>query len=186
MKKLLLACLVVCSLVLPAVAQDKRLATFKKVFVMPVDDLGVDVPISKCVAKHLPDNLPAEVVTRKEDADVVLKVAGNIPSATTRAIVGMFGGTPSGHLFVELPDGARLWDDGAKLRRAIGKYGRLDSADGDETVECGLADELHGVDRRSALPFQQNRRDRGVRFQSKRTMIARRGIGGNQLPQPGA
>jgi hypothetical protein len=156
-KKLLLACLVVCSLVLPAVAQDKRLATFKKVFVMPVDDLGVDVPISKCVAKHLPDNLPAEVVTRKEDADVVLKVAGNIPSATTRAIVGMFGGTPSGHLFVELPDGARLWDDGAKLRRAIGKYGRLDSADGDETVECGLADELLGT-LRSAMKKARDRK----------------------------
>ncbi len=140
--KILLACLLASMLASPVVAQDKRLSTIKKVFVVPVDDLGVDVPISKCLARHLPDSLPVEVVKTKEDADAVFKIAGNIPSATARVMVGMFGGTPSGHLFVELPDGTKLWDDGAKLRRAIGKAGKLDSADGDKTVECGLADEL--------------------------------------------
>jgi hypothetical protein len=48
-------------------------------------------------------------------------------------------------LFAELPDGTKLWDDGAKLRSAIGKFGKLETADGIKGVECGLADELLGT-----------------------------------------
>jgi hypothetical protein len=124
---------------------DHRLATVKKAYITPVDDLGVDKPISVCLAKHLGDQTSIAIATSKEEADVIFRVSGNIPSATTRYMVGMMGGTPSAHLFLELPDGTKLWDDGAKLRRAIGKNGKLDSSDSDKTVECGLADELLGT-----------------------------------------
>lgn len=82
------------------------------------------------------------MATSKDDADVILKVSGNVPSAKTRAMVGVMGGTPSAHLLIELPDGTKLWDHGVKLPNTIGKYGKLESRDGDEPVECGLADEL--------------------------------------------
>jgi hypothetical protein len=121
---------------------DPRVLTIKKAFVMPVDDLGDDRPIAVCLAKHLADQTPLTIVEKKEDADAILKVSGHLPSATTRFMVGAMGGTPSAHLFIDLPDGQKLWDDGAKLRRAIGKTGKLDSADGANTVYCGLADEL--------------------------------------------
>ena len=132
------------TLLLPAAlhAEDKRLATMKKAYVIPVDDLGDDKPTAVCLAKHLADQTPIEAVKTKEDADVVFKVSSHLPSATTRVMVGMMGGTPSAHLFIETADGTKIWDDGAKLRRAIGKMGKLDSADGDHTVYCGLADEL--------------------------------------------
>jgi hypothetical protein len=52
------------------------------------------------------------------------------------------GGSPSADLSAELPDGTKLWTDGAKLRRAIGMFGKLDTSDGAKGVECGLADEL--------------------------------------------
>jgi hypothetical protein len=124
---------------------DRRIATMKKVYVEPVDDLGFDRPVAQCLKKHLTDQTSLEVAADKADAEFVFRVSGNLPSATTRYLVGAMGGTPSGHLFVETAAGEKIWDDGAKLRRAIGKNGKLDSADGDNTVECGLATELLGT-----------------------------------------
>lgn len=121
---------------------DPRLLTVKKAYVVPVDELGEDKPIAVCLAKHLEEQTPLKIVANKDDAEVILKVSGHLPSATTRVMVGAMGGTPSAHLFIELPDGKKMWDDGAKLRRAIGKTGKLDSSDGANTVYCGLADEL--------------------------------------------
>jgi hypothetical protein len=43
----------------------------------------------------------------------------------------MMGGSPSAHLFAELPDGTKLWDDGAKYRRSMAKQGTLGSSSGD-------------------------------------------------------
>ncbi|HEX3703948.1 MAG TPA: hypothetical protein VHU82_11505 [Vicinamibacterales bacterium] len=85
---------------------------------------------------------PIEATKDKDEADAIFRVKAHLPSATTRVMVGMMGGTPSADLQVELADGTKLWADGAKLRRAIGKAGRLASADADKSVECGLADEL--------------------------------------------
>ena len=124
---------------------DKRLATVRKAFVIAIDDLGEDVPVSKCLAKDISSYTPISAVDKKEDADVIFKIRANLPSATARFLVGAMGGTPSAHMYAELPDGTKLWDDGAKLRRAIGKAGQLKSADGADTVECGLADELLGT-----------------------------------------
>ena len=128
--------------VLSASGPDKRLATVKKAFVIAIDDLGEDVPVAKCLAKHLPDTTPVEAVKTKDEADVIFRVQANLPSATKRVLWGGMGGSPSAHLYAELPDGTKLWDDGAKLRRAIGRFGKLETSDGDKTVECGLADEL--------------------------------------------
>jgi hypothetical protein len=121
---------------------DPRLITVKKAYVMAVDDLGDDKPVAVCLAKHLAEQTPLTVVEKREDAEAILRVSSHLPSATTRVMVGMMGGTPSAHLFIELSDGTKLWDDGAKLRRAIGHTGKLDSSDGANTVYCGLADEL--------------------------------------------
>ena len=85
---------------------------------------------------------PIEPVKTREEADVIFRVKAHLPSATTRVLVGMMGGTPSADLSAELPDGTKLWADGAKLRRAIGKSGKLDNSDAAKGVECGLADEL--------------------------------------------
>lgn len=124
---------------------DGRLASIKKAFVVPEDDLGVDKPVAACLAEHLSSLLPIESVATKDDAEVVFKVRANLPSATSRVMLGGMGGSPSAFLTVELLDGKKLWADGAKLRRAIGKFGKLETADGTKGVECGLADELLGT-----------------------------------------
>jgi hypothetical protein len=71
-------------------------------------------------------------------------VSSHLPSTTTKVLVGVMGGSPSAHLFAELPDGTKLWDDGAKYRRSMGKQGSAGSSSGDtgKSIECGLADEL--------------------------------------------
>ena len=128
-----------------AASVDSRLATVRKAWIQPEDELADDKPVAACLADHLKNVTPVEAVATKIEADVVFKVRANIPSATKRTILGALGGSPSAHLSVELPDGTTLWDDGAKLRRVIGKRGRLESSDAAKGVECGLADELLGT-----------------------------------------
>ena len=123
---------------------DGRLATVRKAWIQPEDELADDRPVAACFAEHLKNVTPVEAVATKEEADVVFKVRANISSATKRAMLGGLGGSPSAHLSAELPDGTKLWDDGAKLRRAIGRGGKLESSDAAKGVECGLADELLG------------------------------------------
>lgn len=133
--------LVAISVSILAAKNDPRLATVRKAFVMPVDDLGDDVPVATCFADHLPKASPVTVVTTKEEADVIFKVKAHLPSATTRYLVGIIGGTPSADLEADLPTGEKLWADGAKLRRAItGKTAT--TGDIGNPVACGLADEL--------------------------------------------
>jgi hypothetical protein len=143
MKRILSAAMAV-SMCVVVVAKDPdgRLATVRKAFVVPIDDLAADRPVAACLAEHLANHLPIEAVKERGDADVVFRVKANIPGATTRAMMGGMGGSPSADLFAELPDGTKLWNDGAKLRRALGKSGKLNSSDGVKGIECGLADEL--------------------------------------------
>jgi len=44
----------------------------------------------------------------------------------------------------ELPDGTKLWDDGAKYRRSMMKQGMWGAGGADtiKNIECGLADGL--------------------------------------------
>jgi hypothetical protein len=129
---------------LSAAHSDPRLATIKKAYIVAVDDLGDDRGVAACLAQHLTALTPIEVVKAKEDADAVFLVSAHLPSTTTKVLVGVMGGSPSAHLFVELPDGTKLWDDGAKYRRSMAKQGTVGSSSEDtgKTVECGLADEL--------------------------------------------
>jgi len=123
---------------------DPRLATVRKGYVVPVDDLGDDRAVAVCFAEHLHAQTPIESVPSKDEADVVFRVSSHLPSTTTKVLVGVMGGSPSAHLFAELPDGTKLWDDGAKYRRSMAKQGSLGASSGDtsKTIECGLADEL--------------------------------------------
>jgi len=123
---------------------DAKLATVRKAFVVPVDDLGDDVGVATCFAAHLHDLTPIEAVKTKEEAEIILKVSAHLPSTTTKVLVGALGGSPSAHLFAELPDGTKLWDDGAKYRRSMAKQGSFGASSGDtsKSIECGLADEL--------------------------------------------
>jgi hypothetical protein len=123
---------------------DKRLATVRKAYVAAADELGDDQGVAACFAEHLHSLTPIEVVKTKEEADVVFRVSAHLPSTTTKVLVGVMGGSPSAHLFAELADGTKLWDDGAKYRRSMAKQGTLGSASSDtsKSIECGLADEL--------------------------------------------
>lgn len=123
---------------------DPRLARVRNAFVVAVDELGDDQAVASCFADHLHAQTPIKVVTSKDEADVVFRVSSHLPSTTTKVLVGMMGGSPSAHLYAELPDGTKLWDDGAKYRRSMEKQGNWGSSSGDtsKSIECGLADEL--------------------------------------------
>ena len=144
MKRLILVAGLCLSTVVVFAKPDQRLAAVRKAFVLPLDELGDDVGIAKCFAQHLPTLTPIAVVASKEEADVVFKVSAHLPSTTTKVLVGVMGGSPSAHLYAELPDGTKLWDDGAKYRRSMAKQGTAgaSSADTGASIECGLADEL--------------------------------------------
>lgn len=133
--------------VAPVLAADKidpRLATVRKAFIAPVDELGDDTGVALCLADSLKALTPIESVASKDDADVIFKVSSNIPSTTKKVFLGPMGGSPSAHLFAELSDGTKLWDDGAKYRRSMMKQGSWGASSGDtgKSIECGLADEL--------------------------------------------
>src|SRR5215216_177685 len=85
----------VCSTMLMAKDPDARLATVRKAFVVPVDDLADDRPVAACFADHLATHTPIVSVKEKEEADVIFRVKAHLPSATTRVLVGAMGGSPS-------------------------------------------------------------------------------------------
>jgi hypothetical protein len=149
MKKIAGGLVCSCCLVLatiPAIAEklDPRLATVRKAYIVAVDDLGDDVGVATCLAEHIKSLTPIESVKSKDEADVIFKVQAHLPSTTTKVLVGAMGGSPSAHLFAELPDGTKLWDDGAKYRRSMAKQGVAGSSSETtgKSIECGLADEL--------------------------------------------
>jgi hypothetical protein len=120
---------------------DSRLASVSKAFIVPADAAHED---DRAVAACLVDKLPAitkiVVVGTREEADVILKVKGHIPGAGTRYGLGMMGGTPSANLEAQLPDGTKLWSDGAKNRTGTG--GIIGAARSEDSIACGLADRL--------------------------------------------
>jgi hypothetical protein len=118
-----------------------QLAKVRAPWIEAADELAADVPVAACLKEHLATMTPMKPAASRAEADAIFTVRANIPSATKRFMVGMMGGTPSMHVNITLPDGTPLWDDGAKLRRAIGKAGKLDSSDAAKGVECGLVDE---------------------------------------------
>jgi hypothetical protein len=123
-----------------AVKIDPRLATVTKAFIVPVDASGDDRAVAACLVDKLPSITKLVVVTTKEEADVILKVKGHIPGAGSRYVLGMMGGTPSANLEAQLPDGTKLWSDGAKNRAGTG--GVIGAARREDSIACGLADRL--------------------------------------------
>jgi hypothetical protein len=144
--KPLIVCAALLSITVSLLAADPKaqLATVRKAYIVPVDELGDDQAVAACLIDHIHAQTPIEAVKTKEDADVIFRVAAHLPSTTTKVLVGALGGSPSAHLFAELPDGTKLWDDGAKYRRSMAKQGSFGSSSGDtsKSIECGLADEL--------------------------------------------
>jgi hypothetical protein len=122
---------------------DPRLATVRKAYVVPVDDLGDDRAVAVCLAAHLSELTPIATVQSKEEADVVFRVSAHLPSATSRYALGVMGGSPSAHLYAETPSGEKLWDDGAKRRRGnTGTQIMLKGQGQEGSIACGLAEEL--------------------------------------------
>ena len=115
---------------------DPRLATVRKALVQPVDELGDDRLVAACMTEHLKTTPPLSLAGSKDDADVVLRVKAHLTSGTARVLLGSAGGTPSANMEADLPDGTKLWSDGAKYRRGNGAIGLANNA------ECGLADGL--------------------------------------------
>jgi hypothetical protein len=115
---------------------DPRLATFKKAYVVATDDLDHDQRVAACVVDHLHAKTALEVVNTKDAADVILRVRAHLTNSASRAVLGTWGASPSGHVQVQLPDGTTLWAAGAKFRRETGTITRA------KAVECGVADAL--------------------------------------------
>jgi hypothetical protein len=115
-----------------AVKVDPRLGTAKTAYVVPESDKNDDREVATCFGDHLPKLTPLETATSKADADIVFKVKAHVPSVAGQALA-FYGNAPSARLTAELPDGTRLWADGAKKRLAF---------DASQSLACNLADEL--------------------------------------------
>ena len=134
--------LLVCVAVpLSAAKVDGRLAAVRKAYVIAIDDLGDDRPVAACVAAHLATQTPMTLVASKEEAEVVLRIKANLPGQNARHVLGSMGGRPSAHMYAELPDGTKLWDDGAKLGSGW-SWDKGTSIQNNQTTECAIADEL--------------------------------------------
>jgi hypothetical protein len=101
---------------------DPRLATVRKAWVQPVDELAdEDRPVATCLAGHLALLTPIEAVKTKEEADVIFRVGSTSKQATITAY---------------LPDGATaLWADSTPLKAGFGIVMVHRNS-------CGLADKL--------------------------------------------
>ena len=117
---------------------DPRLATVRKAFIEPIDELSDDKAVAVCLVERLSKNTPMTVVAVKEDAEVVLRVKAHLPGGASRRILGNMGAAPSVDMIAQHADGTVLWKDGAKLRKA--NYSVTHEAVTD--VPCGPADEI--------------------------------------------
>jgi hypothetical protein len=118
-----------------------RLATVRKAFIVPADELGTDDRlVATCLSDRLHMITPVEVAKTKAEADAIFVVKGHIPGAARRYALGMSGATPSANLEVQLPDGTKLWTDGAKNRK--GTAGIIGAARAEDSIACGLASRL--------------------------------------------
>ena len=143
--KRIIAVAVVSATLWPVLAKaakvDGRLATAKKAYIVPIDELGDDKPVAVCVVSHLAAHTPLTAVDSKSDADVVLRVKAHLPGQSARHALGSMGGRPSGELTAELTDGTKLWKDGAKLGSGW-SWSAGTSIQNNQTTECAVADEL--------------------------------------------
>jgi hypothetical protein len=102
---------------------DPRLATVRKAWIQPVDELAdEDRPVAACLADHLARLTPIEAVKTKAEADVIFRVGSTSTQATLTAY---------------LPDGATtLWAaDNTPLKAGFGVVMVRRNS-------CGLANKL--------------------------------------------
>ena len=144
MKRALLALLLILGICrIEALAADKidaRLAKVSKAWIALAEPGEDGRAVAACLIDRLPANTKLTVVDTREEADVVLKVKAHIPGAGSRYALGMMGGTPSANLEASLPDGTKLWSDGAKNRAGTG--GVIGAVRKEDSIACGLADRL--------------------------------------------
>ena len=86
---------------------DSRLATVRKAWIEPVDELAdEDRPVAACLADHLARLTPIAAVKTKAEADVIFRVGSTSTQATITAY---------------LPDSATtLWADNTPLKAGFG------------------------------------------------------------------
>ena len=101
---------------------DPRLATVRKAWIQPVDELAdEDRPVAACLADHLARLTPIEAVKTKAEADVILRVGSTSTQATITAY---------------LPDGTTtLWSGDVPMKAGFGVIKVHRDA-------CGLAEKL--------------------------------------------
>jgi hypothetical protein len=128
--------------VLAADKIDPRLATVRKAYIVPIDELGQDRLVVACFPEKLKERVaPIEPVESKESADVVLKIQAHIPSKGARYALGGFGKTPSAHVDAQLPDGTTLWTHDVKTN-ALASGGVVGASRTEDNYGCALADRL--------------------------------------------
>src|SRR5450631_2856228 len=98
-------CVVIFAGPLSAAKVDPRLATFKKAYVVAVDDLDHDQRLAACVVDHLHAKTAMDAVPTKGAADVILRVKAHLTNSASRAVLGDWGASPSGYVEAQLPDG---------------------------------------------------------------------------------
>jgi hypothetical protein len=126
------------STTLSAAKIDPRLATVRKAWIQPLDELADDRPVAVCLAQHLSTTTPMTLVESREDAEVILSLKAHLPSGTARALLGNMGANPSVDLIVQHADGTMLWKERYKLSSA--NFTAFHQAVTD--VPCGLADAI--------------------------------------------
>jgi hypothetical protein len=143
MKLTMMFCLLMAAPTFAAdVVPNARLATVRKAWIEPIDDLKEDKPVSACAARLIAERTPLTLAETREDADIILYVRANIPGTAARMFLGPTGGSPSSYMIVQHADGTTLWEDGAKYRRATMRASVIGAHDQGKSIECGLAEGL--------------------------------------------
>jgi hypothetical protein len=83
-QRLLTVSIISLAVIVGATKVDGRLATVRKAFIVPVDELGDDMGVATCLANHLKTLTPIEAVKTKEEADVVFKVSSHLRARRRR------------------------------------------------------------------------------------------------------
>lgn len=122
---------------LPA-AQSAKLVDARTAVVVDEDGQADSKRVATCVRGSLQRVTQLALADVREQADVIITVSAHLPSAATKAVLGIFGGSPSASLTVDAHDGERLWQQGAKYRRSMLAL----TFPGEDAIACGLADDL--------------------------------------------
>jgi hypothetical protein len=127
---------------------DLRLATAKKAFVRPFDEVGDDTRVAECFVDHLTNTTSLAAVDSKDEADVLISIRVHLRGTTSRPLFYR----PNVRLVATSPDGTRLWS-GIRFFRRNESLRQQEPLDSPCALADGIADELkQAIDRaRAAL-----------------------------------